>query len=377
MICPNCGAQISDDARFCGMCGSPVSAGTAADSFTPQTADGETTILTPQDANPQQTVNNYAYQQSFANTSNSQQQSTNANGFNSQQQGTNANGFNSQQTFQGGTESFQNHSGQFQSGSAPNPSENTIQKLLNFIKTHIPLVAGAAAACLVLFIVIIVVAVSVLGKGYEKPVDAALQYRNKQSTDLKKYFYHFSGNELTGQLMYDTMELYSDLELEDYDEDEDSLEDTLTDHLEEYYDQISDIYGDDWEITYNVKRVKEIRESKLEDYEDNLEELADSLEDSIDDLEDNDSLSDDDIKKITKFLEKWSDKISDAKVTKGYRITVRMTLKGDEKKKSETAEIIVLKAGGKWVTDNSLVSLLSDLTEQDFDYYNFNFKRFF
>ena len=152
------------------------------------------------------------------------------------------------------------------------------------------LIGGIAAAALVLIIILVAI---FGGGGYKKPIDNMLN--GIQKTNVKTFLKAFP----------DVMKE----DLEDYIEKDD---------LEDLMDEFEDEVGKNPKITYKI-----LDKEKID--KDDLEDIQDDLEDEYEDA-----------------------KKSKIKVTAGYKLTVKLTVKGKDDSQSNTTTINVYKIGGKW-----------------------------
>lgn len=148
------------------------------------------------------------------------------------------------------------------------------------------LIGGIALAA----VLVIIVLIALLGGGYKKP--------------LKNYF---SGIEKTKAETY--LKAYPEFMRED-------MEDTYDDErLESMLEIFEEEYGDKIKISYKILDKEKINKEDLED-------VKDDLEDEYDD--------------------------EDIKVTDGYTVAVKITVKGSDDKEASYSSFEVYKINGKW-----------------------------
>lgn len=297
MICPKCGAQLPDDAKFCGVCGNSITADNA-NQIPPQQPTGEpmgnpepTTYTQPNNAGE---FNPNSYPQQTNYNENSQQQANN-----------NYNG-DFQQQFQ-------------DNGQQPNPAAN---KAPFFILGGIVIVA---------IIVIVLIFNLIFGNNYETPIKDLVKFLNKQSTDVEDFLKVLNG-ESYGEYQYELAELTADIEKED------DWEDDVIDNIEDTYDDWEDDYGKGWDVSYEIRRKTELKTSELKTYKKLWKNRIDDIEDQIDRLEDNDDYSNDEIDDLTDLHEKWAKKFDKMEVKEGYKLKVRLTIEGDDEEDSDSRQ---------------------------------------
>lgn len=184
-----------------------------------------------------------------------------------------------------------------------NPNKNTI--------------IGLSVCGGVLIIVIIILCALLFGKPYKKA--------------LNKYFDAMedcNGKKYVAVTMADFMKEEAEDDLPD---DYDSLEEYWKDELEEtkeYWEDDKEL-GDNLKYSYKIKKVKKIKDSKLKDAQ--------------------------------KYWKKTYDLDSDdVKVTKGYEVKCKVTIKGKDDDESDTDTYYVLKVNGDWIVSGWLPSLDDD-----------------
>ncbi|MBR1763975.1 MAG: zinc ribbon domain-containing protein [Ruminococcus sp.] len=184
-----------------------------------------------------------------------------------------------------------------------NPNKNTI--------------IGLSVCGGVLLIVIIILCALLFGKPYKKA--------------LNKYFDAMedcNGKKYISVTMADFMKEKAE---DDLDDEYDSLEEEYDAYLEDIKEaaEDDDDIGDNPKYSYKIKKVKKVKDSKL--------------------------------KSAQKYYKKRYDLDSDeVKVTKGYEVKCKVTIKGDEGDDSETTTYYVLKVNGDWIVSGWLPSLDDD-----------------
>lgn len=315
MICSKCGAQLPDDSKFCGTCGNNL----AAQNETPVQAQPETTETTNEETPVTEAAP--AVEPAPATEPVSEQPVYNP---------------TPQPDFG------------FNGGNQP-PVNNYQQADTDASKKGLIMLAGIA----VVAIIVIVLLFSLIfgGGGWKDVIKDRVKYYNKQSTDVKDYYYANYG-EVCGEFNYEQAKLIAELtDEEDWEEDfEDTIEDT--------YEYFEDSFGDDWKMDYEIKSKKSMSDSKLDDAQESWEDEIETIEnilDTLDDIDDpedyNDELDDDDVEELIKFYEKWLKKFEKMEVKKGYKVKTELIIEGDDDDSEETTTINVIKLGGTWTTD--------------------------
>ncbi|MFT3950515.1 MAG: zinc ribbon domain-containing protein [Oscillospiraceae bacterium] len=159
-------------------------------------------------------------------------------------------------------------------------------------------IIGIAAIAVVAIIVLCILA-SLLGGGYKKPIDNL--FKGMEKGDEDKFFSAFPK------------------EAEDQFKSYSSILGSSSSFLDSITDELEDKYGDDIKISYKVKD-----KDKMD-------------KDDLDDLEDD-------------YKDKYDEKV---KITKGYELTLDVTIKGDDDKDTDDMDITVLKIDGDWYVDFS------------------------
>lgn len=126
----------------------------------------------------------------------------------------------------------------------------------------------------------------------------------------------------------------------DYDNWEEYVEESS---IESFYRDMERGYGDDWEFTYEIVEKRELPEAKLDAFQDDWEDAIEYV------YEDSYIASNISKKKDKEKLEDFVDSIEDLDVEKGYGVTVKMVVDGDDESSEEVVEYYVVKIGEQWV----------------------------
>ncbi|MBP3502638.1 MAG: zinc ribbon domain-containing protein [Clostridia bacterium] len=170
-----------------------------------------------------------------------------------------------------------------------NEQEQTVNTNESKKNTKTFAIIGGAAALVVILLVIII---ALCSGGYKKPLD--YMCKGMQKADSKTFLKAFPAV------------MTEDLE--------DSID---NDYLEKQLESFEDEYGKNIKITYKILDKEKIDKEDLEDLQENLED-------------------------------KYEDSKKKCKVSAGYKLSVKMTIKGKDDKETDTSTINVYKIGGKW-----------------------------
>lgn len=336
MICPKCGAQLPDDAKFCGGCGYNVTAAetnpaqqqTVAETNTDTTQGGNIPTETNQAASAEtadQTTSAETTQTTHQAASAETSQTTTGN---PQQAADNYNTGNPSSNF---------------NGSYPNAEAAADKKGLLIL-------AGIAVVAVVVIILLFNLIFG--GNSWKDVVKQQVKYYNGRKDNIEDYYTTTYG-EICGTFNYEQAKLIAKLT------DNDDWEDDMIDEIEDTYDSIEDLYGKDWKMDYDITSKKKLSDSKLDDISDDWEDAIESLEDRLDTLDDiddpedyDDEFDDDDLEDLIKFYEKWVKKLEKMKVKKGYKVKYEMTIEGDDDDDDTDLTEQIVKIGGDWVSDS-------------------------
>jgi len=225
-----------------------------------------------------------------------------------------------------------------------------LNKLLEKVdKSLYPLLLAVPVAFLA-FVIVLVVIISSSGS-YMTPMKDYIKLVNKKSTDYVK---------LETALEPDFRAKASKA-LYDVEAMEDQIED-YTDDLEDMYEAIDDEF-DKWKIGFKAKEKEKLSKKKLKDLQEALDEYYDSyiesyvdqLEDTLDDddaleeFADEVDMSEKEAKAYIKSMIKYYETYEDVKITAGYEVKGRFTIKADKEKwESDTVRVLFIKINGDW-----------------------------
>lgn len=235
------------------------------------------------------------------------------------------------------------------------------EKAKNTATGKIVIAAVAAAIVLVIAIVIVVI---VNANAYKKPMDALVANLNKKSTSVTAYLDTctpaFAGK------TYDTvMSTIKSTSKDAYDE----IDENINTMFEDAYEGIEDQFGEKYKISYIVRSKEKMKKKELREVQSQCEDIAKLLESAkLDDEETYDKLSDmlddefdvelkeKDIQKFAKLGDSAIKELEGIKVTDGYTVKIKVTIKGEDDDDDAAMKIQVIKANGKWII-NPLYSI--------------------
>lgn len=166
-------------------------------------------------------------------------------------------------------------------------------------------IIGGIAAGVVILLVIIF---SIFGKGYKKPIDN--YFNGMIKGDVDKYLSAFP----------EFMDMADQIDEED---------------MEDMVDDLEDEYGEKLKVSYDITKKEKIKKDNLKDVQEYISERYDE----------------------------------DVKVSKGYEIKVKATIKGKDDEDTDTQKMYVYKIDGKWkyfsVSPDTAKDYLKDLKDND------------
>lgn len=201
-------------------------------------------------------------------------------------------------------------------------------------------------------ILLIVIITKIFGGGSpQAQIKAMIKAYNKRSTSYSTIDKSYM-NEYRAAVEKTRLELQAKYEMADFD----SLKEYAEDMLEDGFDEFDDEFGDDWKMSVEIKKVKDIKKSadEFERMEDYWDSFVEGLEDSAENYEDradrtSDSDEEDYYTELAEKYEKYANKYGKYKVTAVKEIKVKVSIKGDDDKDSETTTMYFAKVGGKWI----------------------------
>ncbi len=157
---------------------------------------------------------------------------------------------------------------------------------------------------------------------------------------------------------------YKDSLEEAYENSENRLEHTW----EELYSSLEKKYGDNVRFSYDIDEKIECEEEELEIAENvyrDISTIESELVKIIELLSDKTKLTEKEVDKIIKVIEKLCGEIEDISITKGYKMDVDVYIEGEEDDKSEECKVVVVKGNGEWYIDPVLTYAYNE--EMDLD----------
>lgn len=220
------------------------------------------------------------------------------------------------------------------------------------------------AVALVAIILIFVLTKS----SYKDPLDDIVKNLNKQQTDITKYI-KIVAPEFLSDTYKDALALVKDIDKDTYKEATAQIEDSLSD----VYDGLEDFLGDNYKFSYKIKSKDKLDKDDLEDIEDAWKAMGEQLEELDDDFFDKmfyySDLTSSQEKKVKNLIKDLTKNLTKLKVSAGYELTVKLSIKGIDKDELEDMfgyfgfdelefDVNVIKVNGDWCIDT--ISLLSE-----------------
>jgi len=320
MICKNCGREIPEGDAFCQNCGYPVEAG-----ITEEKNMTEPSI-------PEENVQSYEPQ-----------------------------GYT--QPYNNGTQSYsgQAYDQDYTGGQAAVQQENKKKKLN-------PSVIGLAA---VVILAVVFLKSCFFSSSYKTPIEDILKVINKKQTNIDKI-----ADAVVPAMLSDTYDEIIDVlkSNKEYKKDfkklyEQTLPDAAEDAYDRFYDNLEDMYGKNVKFSYKIedkeKLDKDERKAIASVYS-SFADLSSGITDCIEALENCTEFKEKELKKLVNQVEALEKKLDKFKVSSGYILDVKFTIKGKEDKETRNMDIVVIKADGDWMIDY-LSTIMLNLGEYDLD----------
>lgn len=224
--------------------------------------------------------------------------------------------------------------------------------------------------CLLAAVVIIVILRACFGGKPTTPLNNIQKIINKQETDITKIVdattpgfvsdaYKDMLKVLKGNKQY-KKEMKEILK---------NSEDQMDDLWANMFDHYEDKYGKNVKISYKVKKKEKLTKDEKKSISEGYAAFADlssGVTACIENLDKCTELSDKEINKLVKIVEKLEKKLEKIKVTDGYLMTVDVITKGKDDDDSEKVDIVVIKVDGDWTIDYLSTYLIND-SDYDLD----------
>jgi len=145
------------------------------------------------------------------------------------------------------------------------------------------------------------------------------------------------------------------------------LDDSFEEDLEAYYEGLENKYGKNVEVSYKITDKEKLDKDDCEDIKEAYESIVESIEKTLgveftdkDDMEkiidniDEDALEDvsaKQVEKAIKLISGFASELEDMKISKGYILTVDVTVEGKDSDNTDEYDIYVVKVNGKWCVE--------------------------
>lgn len=189
---------------------------------------------------------------------------------------------------------------------------------------------------IVIMLVILFLKSCFFGSDYKTPLDDMVKMINKRQTNIDKV-----ADVVIPEILSDSYDEIIDVLKSNKEYKKDfktfytkDLPDAAEDLYDDFFDEMEDIYGKNPKISYEIKDKekldKEEKEAIAKIYS-LFTKLSSGVTDCIEALEDCTELTEKDIKKLIKQVEALEKKLDKFKVSSGYLLNVKLTIKGDRK----------------------------------------------
>lgn len=223
--------------------------------------------------------------------------------------------------------------------------------LLDKIKA-VPKKIWMFAAAGVAALVVIAIVLSMLGNTYKTPIKAAEKLLNshsvKQVIDRAPAILNGFGEDEAEALI--KLAKKTDLYKDNIEEIEEAFDEAI--------EMVEENVGKNYKVSLKVTDKEKLEKDDLKEFRDNLRAigkmgsmLEDLDSDDIEDAADETGLTKAQVKKAIKTMESFCDECKEAKVQKGYELTIQVKLTGKELEEDVELEIAfdVFKVDGRWV----------------------------
>lgn len=225
---------------------------------------------------------------------------------------------------------------------------------LKTVPKKIWMMIGGGVAALIAIIIVL----SLLGNNYKTPVKLLQAVENNKSAAAYYNKQVKAVNGLCESELKTIMNIFK--KTDDYDDAIDELKDAI--------DEAKDAYGNNYKYKYKIVDKEKIDKDELKETQKTIREKGKSMykeykdldSDDYEDLADDMDITKGQAKKVAKAAMKIGKTLKGAKFTKGYKLTVEVTLTGSEVEDAEPVErtIYVYKVNGRWVSSSALSMLI-------------------
>ena len=153
--------------------------------------------------------------------------------------------------------------------------------------------------------------------------------------------------------------------------------DDIEDLMEIHVDSLKEQYGDDYKFYYYIEDKEPLDQDDLKDIKRDIKDFAKEIkEEVLEETEDYDSddwedeadyfgVSKSEVKAMYNALEDIYETMKSVKITKGYELSVVLTVSGSEldepEEYGEETTITVCKVNGRWICPDDIASMLEEL----------------
>ncbi|MCR5249999.1 MAG: zinc ribbon domain-containing protein [Lachnospiraceae bacterium] len=292
-ICPQCNAEVSDDAKFCNVCGKTLSADSTPASNNAPEADKQ--AAAPKSDFGDNTIPPMNPPQAEAV-----------------------------------------------------PADGAPQK-----KNNLPIIIGAAAGGFAVLLILVIVIISSLG-AYKKPINKLVSLANSKSTNVSSYLDAVTPSYVS-KAYNDALGLLKKGDAKT--ELQDAIDDAFSDVFDEFEDDYGKNWKIKAEFRkakkLSKKKIEDLQDNwdslkkTLKDLDMDDEDFWENISDTLDDEYDTEI----DTAKAAKIAEALLDGIGDTEIKAAYEVKVKLTIKGKEDEDDNDLVVNVVKINGKWIID--------------------------
>ena len=231
-----------------------------------------------------------------------------------------------------------------------------------------------AVVAVVAIVLVVALFSSIFGGGYKKPLKTIKKAINSQTTDVEDLFDVLP--KFVGTAYDDALALVKDIDKDMVEE----LEDGIAEGLESIYEGLEDTYGKKVKLSYEITDKEKLDKDDCEDIAEYYTGVVESLEDALGvDITDKDELeemvekledtgmledvSSKQIDKAIKLISNLAGDLADVKISKGYILSVDVTIEGKDEEATNELELYVVKMNGKWCLE--ILSTYAEMSGED------------